>query len=183
MALAGSRRALYENAEAFLQPVQNLFLLIVIFEREEKLAIVGAVNEARAILESQRYIGALIRDQRTDERRQFVPGQNGLRCFLGVIYPEMAGALPHENYRGVKNSRYWRCRGLRDGAVLVKVSLLNGRRAQQSRHGRGDGAHLIVIPYIGRRLAAVYFCDVLQELILVGIIEISQAFQIELRRA
>ena len=40
-----------------------------------------------------------------------------------------------------------------------------------------------MVPDLGRRVTAVYFCDVLQELILVWIIEVSQAFQIELRRA
>src|SRR5215470_13961136 len=125
MALAGSGRALHQNAEAFFQPVQNLFLLVVIFEREEKLAVIGAVNEGYAVLEIRRLAGALIRDQRTDERRQLVPGQDGLRRFLGVVYPEMAGALPHENYRGVINGGDGRRRGLRDRRVIIEIRLLN----------------------------------------------------------
>jgi hypothetical protein len=45
-------------------------LLIVIFEREEKLSFIGAVNEGhggRAVLKIRRLAGVLIRDQRTDE--------------------------------------------------------------------------------------------------------------------
>ena len=44
--------------------------------------------------------------------------------------------------------------------LFVKIRLLDGRSAQQSRHGRGDAAHLIVVPNFGRRLSAVYFCDI-----------------------
>src|SRR4030095_16993552 len=95
----------------------------------------------------------------------------------------MAGALPHENNRGVINGGDGRSRGLRDRRVLVKIRLIERGRGQQSRYSRGDAAHLIVVPDVGRRLAAVYFSDMLQELILVGIIEFSQAFQVKLRRA
>src|SRR4030095_5804853 len=95
----------------------------------------------------------------------------------------MAGALPHENNRGVINGGYGRSPWVRDPPLLLKIRLIDGRRAQQSRYSRGDAAHLIVVPDVGRRLAAVYFSDMLQELILVGIIEFSQAFQVKLRRA
>src|SRR5262245_2257155 len=95
----------------------------------------------------------------------------------------MAGALPHEHYRGVIYGGDGRRRRLRDRPGLVKIRLLNRRSAQQSSYGRGDATHLIVVPDIGRGLATVYFCDVLKELVLVGIIKVSQAFKVELRRA
>src|SRR5215471_9650659 len=179
MAFTGSGRALHQDAEAFFKPVQDLLLLIVVFERKEKLAVIGHVmpviddREGHGVhcgfRRLRRRAGALIRDQRTYEWRQLVPGHDGFRRFLSVIYPEMAGALPNENYRSVINSRDWRYRRLRDRRALVKISLLNWGRAQQSGDGRGDAAHLIVVPDLGRRVAAVYFCGVLQELILVGI--------------